>query len=97
MYPGIQSIKHFEETFYGDLLSLNCNQSETDFVVSGLNTLETPLQVTWEVTGQQLKKENGTVVDGLFNEADTLCQPYLICGFTSCLEIANNRQISLIN
>ena len=97
MYPGIQSIKHFEETFYGDLLSLNCNQSETDFVVSGLNTLETPLQVTWEVTGQQLKKENGTVVDGLFNDADTLCQPYLICGFTSCLEIANNRQISLIN
>jgi len=97
MYPGIQSIKHFEETFYGDILSLNCNQSESDFVVSGLNTLETPVQITWEVTGKQLKKADGTVVEGLFNEADTLCQPYLICGYTSCLEISGGRQLTLKN
>lgn len=97
MYPGIQSIKHFEETFYGDLLSLNCNQSEVDFVVSGLNTEETPLQITWEVSANQLKQADSTVIRGLFDDATTLCQPYLICGFTSCLEISGGRQISLRN
>ena len=25
IYPGIQSINHFRETFYCDILSLNCN------------------------------------------------------------------------
>ena len=49
MYPGIQSLNHFRETFYCDILSLNCNQSETDYVISGLNTQETPLQITWNV------------------------------------------------
>lgn len=95
MYPGIQSIHHYQETFYGDLLSLNCNQSESDFVISGLDTQETPLQITWEVNA---KPVNATAFNAaLFTDAGHLCTPYLICGYTSCLEIANNRQITLRN
>jgi hypothetical protein len=84
MYPGIQSINHFKETFYGDILSLNCNQSESDFVVSGLDTQETPLQITWEVNA---KAVNATALNApIFTVAADLCTPYLICGYTSCLK-----------
>ena len=95
MYPGIQSIHHFQETFYGDLLSLNCNQSESDFVISGLDTQETPLQITWEVNAKPVNAS--TLNAALFTNAADLCTPYLICGYTSCLEIAGNRQITLKN
>jgi hypothetical protein len=95
MYPGIQSIHHFQETFYGDLLSLNCNQSESDFVISGLDTQETPLQITWEVNAKPVNATDS--VEQLFTDATHLSTPYLICGYTSCLEIAGNRQITLKN
>ena len=95
MYPGIQSIHHFKETFYGDLLSLNCNQSESDFVISGLDTQETPLQLTWEVDSEQIQATDSNAE--LFTDAAHLCTPYLICGYTSCLEIAGNRQVTLRN
>jgi hypothetical protein len=90
MYPGIQSLHHFRETFYADIISLNCNQSETDFVISGLNTQETPLQITWNVNAAT------AVVDTLIAANDP-CTPYLISGYTSCLEIRGGRQITLIN
>jgi hypothetical protein len=92
MYPGIQSLHHFRETFYADIISLNCNQSETDFVISGLNTQETPLQITWTVNA-----ETAAVVDTLIANAADQCTPYLISGYTSCLEIRGGRQITLIN
>jgi hypothetical protein len=91
MYPGIQSLHHFRETFYADIISLNCNQSETDFVISGLNTQETPLQITWNVNAA-----TAAVVDTLIAANDP-CTPYLISGYTSCLEIRGGRQITLIN
>ena len=80
MYPGIQSLHHFRETFYSYILSLSTNQSESDFVVSGLNTQETPLQITWNVESTAVG-----VVDTLIPDAGDLCTPYLICGYTSCL------------
>ena len=95
MYPGIQSLYHFQETFYGDLLSLNCNQSESDFVISGLDTQETPLQITWEVNSRLVNSTES--VQQLYADAAALCTPYLICGYTSCLEIAGGRQITLKN
>ena len=93
MYPGIQSLNHFRETFYCDILSLNCNQSETDFVISGLNTQETPLQITWNVHATAITAP----IDTLIPDIAISCTPYLICGYTSCLEIRGNRQITLIN
>jgi hypothetical protein len=93
MYPGIQSLHHFQETFYTDILSLSTNQSESDYVISGLNTQETPLQITWNVTADALANP----IDVLIPNTATQCTPYLICGYTSCLEIAGGRQITLIN
>jgi hypothetical protein len=93
MYPGIQSLHHFRETFYCDLISLNCNQSEPDFVISGLNTQETPLQITWTVDATALPG----VIDTLIPDINAQCTPYLICGYTSCLEIRGGRQVTLIN
>jgi hypothetical protein len=93
MYPGIQSIHHFQETFYSDILSLNTNQSESDYVISGLNTQETPLQITWNVNATEIPNP----IDILIPVIATQCTPYLICGYTSCLEIAGGRQITLIN
>ena len=91
MYPGIQSLNHFRETFYCDILSLNCNQSEADYVISGLNTQETPLQITWNVNATA-----SAAVDTLLPSTSELCTPYLICGYTSCLEVRGGRQITVI-
>lgn len=92
MYPGIQSLNHFRETFYCDILSLNCNQSEADYVISGLNTQETPLQITWNVNATAL----ADTVDTLLPSTTENCTPYLICGYTSCLEVRGGRQITVI-
>ena len=93
MYPGIQSIHHFQETFYSDILSLNTNQSESDYVISGLNTQETPLQITWNVNATAIPNPIDTLIPVIADQ----CTPYLICGYTSCLEIAGGRQITIIN
>ena len=74
-------------------MSLNCNQSESDFVISGLNTQETPLQITWNVKATTLP----AVIDTLIPVLADQCTPYLICGYTSCLEIRGARQITLVN
>ena len=92
MYPGIQSLHHFRETFYCDIVSLTCNQSETDYVIAGLDTQETPLQITWDVTSDPT-----VVIDELIPDISKDCTPYLICGYTSCLEMQGGRQITLIN
>ena len=91
MYPGIQSIHHFRDTFYCDILSLNCNQSESDYVISGLNTQETPLQSTWNVNATASAE-----IDTLIPNTTDHCTPYLICGYTSCLEVRGGRQITVI-
>ena len=91
MYPGIQSIHHFKDTFYCDILSLNCNQSEADYVISGLNTQESPLQITWNVNVTA-----SVAIDTLLPSTTELCTPYLICGYTSCLEVRGGRQITVI-
>jgi hypothetical protein len=91
MYPGIQSIHHFRDTFYCDILSLNCNQSESDYVISGLNTQETPLQITWNVNATA-----SAAIDTLIPNTTDHCTPYLICGYTSCLEVRGGRQITVI-
>ena len=91
MYPGIQSIHHFQETFYSDILSLNTNQSDSDYVISGLNTQETPLQITWNVNATA-----SAAIDTLLPSTSELCTPYLICGYTSCLEVRGGRQITVI-
>jgi hypothetical protein len=91
MYPGIQSINHYSKTFYADVLGLNCPGEANPFCISGLDTKATPMQITWYVDSQQINN-----IDTLIPDVDELCTPYIICGYTSCLEIRGGRQITLI-
>ena len=91
MYPGIQSIQHFRETFYADVLGLNCPGEANPFCISGLDTKATPMQITWNVDSEEINN-----IDTLIPDVDELCTPYIICGYTSCLEIRGARQITLI-
>jgi hypothetical protein len=92
-YSGIQSLHHFVETFYSDIISLNVPGETEPYCISGLNTQETPLQITWTVEADTLPG----VIDTLIPVLASQCTPYLICGYTSCLEIRGGRQITLIN
>jgi hypothetical protein len=90
MYEGIQSIYHFKDTFYADLLSLNI-PGESPETVSGIDTKATPCQLTWEIDSVETDP-----IEGLFTDKSAYCTPYIICGYTSCLEIRGGRQITLI-
>ena len=91
MYPGIQSIHHWQETFYCDLLSLNIENTDP-YCVSGLDTKATPVQITWYVDSEAISGP----VDTLIPNQNDLCTPYIICGYTSCMEIRGARQITII-
>ncbi len=53
IYPGIQSIYHFQETFYTDLLSLEIDDQYNDSIynVSGLNCRGQALNITYATIG----------------------------------------------
>jgi hypothetical protein len=104
MYPGIQSLHHFVETFYSDIISLNVPGETDPYCISGLNTQEPPLQITWTVEADAIPQARNAAntadvptIPGLIDLVATQCTPYLICGYTSCLEIRGGRQITLIN
>jgi hypothetical protein len=93
MYPGIASLNHFVETFYGDLISLNMSGEGADvFTVSGINSSQGPINIEWYVNS------TATAVDGtlIVNNADT-CIPYLIAGYSSHINIRGGRQIELVS
>jgi hypothetical protein len=90
MYPGIQSIHQWQECFYTDLLSLAIENTDP-YCVSGLDTKATPVQISWYVDSEAIGP-----IDTLIPDEEALCTPYIICGYTSCLEIRGGRQITLI-
>jgi hypothetical protein len=93
MYPGIASLQHFIDTFYGDLISLNMSGEGADvFTVSGINSSQGPINIEWYVNS------TATAVDGtlIVNNADT-CIPYLIAGYSSHINIRGGRQIELVS
>ena len=90
MYPGIASLAHFTDTFYGDLISLNVSGEPNDaFTVSGINTNQGPINIEWYVNAKQ------STHDTERTEAGKTCMPYLIAGYSSHIEIRGGRQISL--
>ena len=67
------------------------------FTVSGLDTEQTPASIEWIVTGSAYTPtvDGGLVGDYLITTADT-CLPYLICAYSSHLEIGSGRVVNLI-
>jgi hypothetical protein len=93
MYPGISSLNHFIDTFYGDLSSLNMSGEGADvFTVSGINSSQGPINIEWYVNSA------ATAIDGtmITNAGDT-CIPYLIAGYSSHINIRGGRQIELVS
>ena len=49
LYPGIQSLAHYQSQFYAHVLSLNVTNEHDMYTVSGLNCSATPISIAWEV------------------------------------------------
>ena len=81
---------------YASICSLNFAEKGSLFTVSGLDTEQTPASIEWIVT------TNGdyTAVNGLAGNYEITngnnCLPYLICAYSSHLEIGAGRMVNLI-
>jgi hypothetical protein len=95
IYPGINSIGAFREHSYASICSLNFPEKGDIFTVSGLDTEQTPASVEWVVTSSTYTPAGGLIGNYLLTDA-TNCLPYLICAYSSHLEIGAGRVINLI-
>jgi hypothetical protein len=95
MYPGINSIGAFREHSYASICSMNFPEKSEMFTVSGLDTEQTPASIEWIVTSSEYIPAGG-LSDGYAITAEANCLPYLICAYSSHLEIGAGRVINLI-
>lgn len=94
MYPGIASLEHFIDTFYGDIISLNVSGESNDiYSVSGINASQGPINIEWYVNSIAIPVNANALIT---NAADT-CIPYLIAGYSSHINIRGGRQIELVS
>jgi hypothetical protein len=94
MYPGIQSINHFIDTFYGDIISLNVSGESNDiYSVSGINASQGPINIEWYVNSAAIPAN----ANALITDANDTCIPYLIACYSSHINIRGNRQIELVS
>ena len=97
MYPGINSIGAFREHSYASICSLNFPEKDSMFTVSGLDTEQTPASIEWIVTSSEFTPTANGGLAGDFQITDnTNCLPYLICAYSSYLEIGAGRMVNLI-
>jgi hypothetical protein len=95
MHPCINSIGAFREHSYASICSLNFPEKGEVFTVSGLDTEQTPASIEWIVTANAYTPVGGLAGDYLITNA-TVCLPYLICAYSSHLEIGTGRMVNLI-
>jgi len=96
LYPGIQSLYHYQSQFYAHILSLNVTTEHDMYTVSGLNCSATPISITHEVTGtasaanvERQATSNGNIWQtGNFNAT-----PLMIACMTSRLDVSAGRNI----
>ncbi len=99
LYPGIQSLAHYQSQFYAHILSLNVTNEHDMYTVSGLNCSATPISIAWEVQGtpaapaniDKQATSNGNIWSSTTNA--TYATPIMIAYYTSRLEISAGRQI----
>lgn len=94
MYPGIASLEHFIDTFYGDIISLNVSGESNDiYSVSGINASQGPINIEWYVNSTAIPVN----ANALITDATHTCIPYLIAGYSSHINIRGGRQIELVS
>jgi len=97
MHPCINSIGAFREHSYASICSLNFPEKGEVVTVSGLDTEQTPASIEWVVTASAFTPTAGGGLVGNYLLTDaTNCLPYLICAYSSHLEIGAGRVINLI-
>ena len=97
LYPGIQSLAHYQSQFYAHVLSLNVTNEHDMYTVSGLNCSATPISIAWEVQGTSSAPANidkqATSAGNIWATGATSATPVMIACYTSRLEISAGRQI----
>jgi hypothetical protein len=97
LYPGIQSLAHYQSQFYAHVLSLNVTNEHDMYTVSGLNCSATPMSIAWEVTSTSAAPANidkqSTSNGNIWATGATSATPVMIACYTSRLEISAGRQI----
>jgi hypothetical protein len=94
VYPGIQSIAHYQDTFYAHILSMNVSGEKDMYTVSGLNSSEIPISIGWEVTGGDDISNVDVGTNGIFADTSTTsCIPILYACYSSHLEVLAGRNV----
>ena len=96
MHPCINSIGAFREHSYASICSLNFPEKGEVFTVSGLDTEQTPATIEWIVTSSTFVPAGGIAGATYLLTDATNCLPYLICAYSSHIEIGAGRVINLI-
>ena len=105
MHPCINSIGAFREHSYASICSLNFPEKGDLFTISGLDTQQTPASIEWIVTSATFTPAGGLGAVGASTSwpaydhtitSATTCLPYLICAYSSHIEIGAGRVINLI-
>ena len=95
VHPMYQNLNQFLYYGYAHILSLNVSGEDKDpYTVSGIDTDEVPINIQWQTTASTTAPATDAIwgiVNAAYNAA-----PLLIACYTSHLEIANQRQITLI-
>lgn len=102
LYPGIQSLYHYQTQFYSHILSLNVTTEHDMYTVSGVNCSATPISVAWEVTGSGSGstaniESQATANGNIWQTGSTNATPVMIACFTSNLNVGVGRQITMQN
>jgi hypothetical protein len=97
LYPGIQSLAHYQSQFYAHVLSLNVTNEHDIYTVSGLNCSATPISIAWEVNGTSAAPANidrqATSNGNIWATGATSATPVMIACYTSYLAVSSGRQI----
>jgi hypothetical protein len=98
LYPGIQSLYHYQTQFYSHILSLNVTTEHDVYTVSGLNCSATPISIAWEVAGSGSGttanyERAGTSNGHIWQTGNTTATPVMIACYTSRLEVSVGRNI----
>ena len=101
LYPGIQSLSHYQTQFYAHILSLNVTNEHDMYTVSGLNCSSTPISIGWEVAGSSSASianvdSAATSFGNIFQTTNYNCTPTLFACYSSHLEVSAGRNITVI-
>jgi hypothetical protein len=96
LYPGIQSLYHYQSQFYAHILSLNVTTEHDMYTVSGLNCSATPISIGWEVTGSASAanvERQATSNGNIWQTGNLNATPLMIACMTSRLDVSAGRNI----